>query len=210
MRTTTIDGHTFAPEYLRNGWVIDAGCRGWRFAYGVNNYFIEGLDHNSVYALDIEDFDSTEIKSIAKRPVKFKHAALMSKPGEIEAYYFGNGTGNFVKGINDPPYNGPDRPCETKKVQAITLQDIYGDIGTDIDLLKMDIEGSEYEIMMGMEPIPKQISVEFHEHTNKKLHNQYIEEILHRLHKWYHINLYIREWPQYKFMDCLFIRKDLL
>lgn len=200
----TIDGHTFDEKLLtRDGWLIDAGARGFELSY---DFIFNSPCH--VFALDIEDFSEDQVTT---EPLfKFKHAALMGNSGEVEAYYFGNGTGNFVKGINEPPYNGPDRPCETKKVQAITLKDIYNEIGTDIDLLKLDIEGAEYEIMMNMEPIPKQISVEFHEHTVPSLHTKYIDAILERLHKWYNINLYIREWPRYKFMDCLFIRKDLI
>jgi len=95
-------------------------------------------------------------------------------------------------------------------VPCITLQDIYNEIGTDIDLLKLDIEGAEYEILENLEPIPKQISCEFHEHCHTELHKLYIDKVLEHLCKHYHMNLYIREWPRYLFMDCLFIRKDLI
>jgi len=135
----TIDGHTFDEKLLTGGWVIDAGCRGFLFSMEMREI---GID---VYALDIEDFDGSSYFT--------KHAALMATAGEVEAHYFDNGTGNFVKGINEQPYNGPDRPCETLKVPAITLQDIYNEIGTNIDLLKLDIEGSEYEILASLDPV---------------------------------------------------------
>ena len=210
MRTITVDGHTFIPELLtESGWVIDAGARGFnlpkalaeikpRFKYKDFNY--------NTYCLDIENFEKPEGDIVTV----FKHAALMAKAGEVEAHYFGSGSGNFVKGINEQPYDGPDRPCETKRVKAITLQDIYSEIGTNIDLLKADIEGCEYEILLDLEPIPRMLSVEFHQHTVAKKHSEYIDRILVHLGKHYHMNLYVRDWPLYLFMDCLFIRKDLL
>lgn len=188
---TTIDGHTFDETKLNKGWIIDAGCRGFEFAK------IEG----NMYSLDIENFEKTP-------NLIFRHAALMAKSGFVDAHYFGNGTGNFVKGINEQPYNGPDRPCETKQVQAITLQDIYADIGTNIDLLKLDIEGAEYEILAELEPIPKQVTVEFHEHCHPDLHNKWIDKVLTHMCRYYHLSLHQVE-PRYKFLDCLFIRKDL-
>jgi FkbM family methyltransferase len=195
----TIDGHTYDEKLLTGGWVIDAGCRYWRMT---DYMFLSG---EKVFALDIEDF-SNDIPT----GVIYKHAALMPKSGQVEAHYFGDGSGNFVKGLNDQPYDGPDRPCETKKVNSITLQDIYNEIGTNIDLLKLDIELGEYDILKDLEPIPRQCTVEFHEHVNKKYHQEMINEVLLHMGKHYHMNLYVRDWPLYLFMDCLFIRKDLL
>lgn len=210
MKTVSIDGHTFSPDFLTaEGWIIDAGCRGFRFPEWMakNKPRIEHEDFNyNTYCLDIEHFEKPEGNIVTV----FNRAGLYKSSGITWAHFFGNGTGNFLKGINDEPYNGEDRPCKTEIVDCVTLEEIYHQIGTNIDLLKLDIEGAEYEVMLNMEPIPKQITVEFHEHCHKKTHDRYIDEILNRLHKWYHINLYIREWPQYKYMDCLFIRRDLI
>jgi FkbM family methyltransferase len=199
-----IDDHTFDETLLKDGWVIDAGCRGFNFANAVRSLFYDKKEKNPVYAVDIEKFND-DIEGVV-----FRQAALTNKTGRTEAYFFGNGTGNFIKGINHVPGNLPDRPMHIQTVPCITLQDIYKEIGTDIDLLKLDIEGAEYEILENIEPIPKQITVEFHEHCHTELHNKYIDKIMDHLCKSYHCNLYIREWPRYKYMDCLFIRKDLI
>lgn len=193
----TIDDHTFDENLIKSGWIIDAGCRG----FGLHYKLPRGL--HKYLGIDIEDLCKSS-------SINFKNAALTATPGQTEAYFFGNGTGNFIKGINGVPENSEARPCETRTVPCITLQDIYAEIGTDIDLLKLDIEGAEYEILANIEPIPKQITVEFHEHCHKQLHDQYIDNVMEHLCKHYHCNLYIRDWPQYKYMDCLFIRKDLV
>lgn len=199
-----IDDHTFDEKLLRDGWVIDAGCRGFNFANGVRDLYYDEKEKNPVYAVDIENFND-DIEGVV-----FRKAALTNHSGKTEAYFFGNGTGNFIKGINQVPGNLPDRPMQIQTVQCITLQDIYNEIGTDIDLLKLDIEGAEYEILENIEPIPKQITVEFHEHCHPGIHNKYIDKIMDHLCKSYNCNLYIREWARYKYMDCLFIRKDLI
>jgi FkbM family methyltransferase len=199
-----IDGHTFDHTRLQGGWVIDAGCRGFKFT----NYC---LDHGKVYALDIEDFSQSPDVSIVGSYFSqfiFKHAALTTHSGQTEAHYFGDGTGNFLKGINEQPGNTPDRPCENKIVKCITLDDIYAEIGTSIDVLKLDIEGAEYTVLENIEPIPKQITVEFHQHCHHKLHDKYIDKVINHLCKDYALNLYITD-PRYKYNDCLFIRKDL-
>lgn len=192
----TIDGHTFDETLLSGGWVIDAGCRGFNFT---NELLRLGCP---TLAIDIEDLQD-------RTNVAFKQAALTNYSGQTECYLWGNGTGNFIKGINETPGNTPDRPVQTSIVPAITLQDIYKEIGTDIDLLKLDIEGAEYLVLEKFEPIPKQITVEFHEHCHPHLHQVYFRSILENLCKDYHAHFFNVE-PRYHFMDCLFIRKDIL
>lgn len=204
----TIDGHTFDETLLTGGWVIDAGCRGFNFAFNITysrlmKAYPVNLDPR-VLALDIENF--TDVPN----GVTFKQAALTNHSGETECYLFGNGTGNFLKGINEEPGNTEDRPVTKITVPNITLQDIYKEIGTNIDLLKLDIEGSEYFVLQNFEPIPKQITVEFHEHVHNHLHQQYFDGIFENLCKHYNAALFINEWPRYKYMDCLFVRKDLI
>lgn len=200
----TIDGHTFDETLLTGGWVIDAGCRGFELSRDAL------IRDQYVFAMDIENLPIPNFNYIATNGnLFFRNAALAASPGETEAYLFGNGTANFVKGINEKPGDLPDRPLKIETVKCITLEDIYAEIGVNIDLLKLDIEASEYEVLLGMKnPIPKQISVEFHEHCHPKIHNQYMNQVIEHLMKWYNMNLYIREWPQYKFMDCLFVRRD--
>lgn len=197
----TIDGHTFNEALLTGGWVIDSGCRGFNFS----RHFLKVEGVSMVYAIDIQNFNENDIPG----DTVFKNAALCAHSGETEAYLFGNGTANFIKGINEKPGDLPDRPLKIETIKCITLEDIYAEIGTNIDLLKMDIEGAEYEIMVNMEPIPKQISVEFHNHCHLATHNKYFDSVMRHMHKNYHITFNQVEPDQY-FLDVLFIRKDLL
>lgn len=199
MRTINIDGHTFDLDLLTGAKIIDAGCKGWNFS----SYFADrGFD---VYAIDMDNFNEWP------RNVCYTKAALVHNRTFVAAHFFGDGSGNFVKGVNEQPYNGEDRPCRTTVVDCITMDQVYKEIGTNIDLLKLDIEGSEYEILANLEPIPRQITVEFHEHCHAVTHSLWIEKVLDHMSKYYTLTQHpCDNWPRYKFMDCLFIRKDLI
>lgn len=202
MKTINIEGHTFDRELFSSGWIIDAGAR--RFT------FHRMLGCNPVVSLDIEDLGAPPSR-MSSFPGYFRQSALMHKSGKVKGYFFGDGSANFIEGVNETPYNGPDRPCEEKQIDAITLSDVYEFTGYNIDLLKLDIEGSEYEILANLEPIPRQVTVEMHQHCHEKKHNEWIDRVLAHMEKHYQLFLFPdKDWPQYKYMDCLFIRKDLL
>lgn len=194
----TIDGHTFDETLLKGGWVIDAGCRGWKFSKTLQQLGCK------VLALDIEKFDDVP------DGIEFWHGGLSNVTAYTEAHYFGDGTANFLKGLHGVPSNTPERPCETKPVQLWSLDSIYDSIGcADIDVLKLDVEMSEYQILPNIAFFPRQISVEFHQHVNEELHRKSIDGIIEHLCKYYKCILHIDE-ARYKYMDCLFIRKDIL
>jgi FkbM family methyltransferase len=198
MNLKTIDGHTFDFDLIKDGWIIDAGCRGFKLS--------TELEHKKTFAIDIEHFTYDIPKWTT-----FRQAALTNKSGKTFAYYFGNGTGNFINGVNEEPGNTEDRPVDRKWIDSITLEDIYKETGEDIGLLKLDIEGAEYEVLEGMlRPVPRQITVEMHEHCHTALHDKYIGRVIAHLAQWYDMQLFPdTQWPRYKYMDCLFTRKEL-
>lgn len=197
----TIEEHTFEETLLTEKLVIDAGCRGFHFAESLADLCCP------VLALDIEDFNRKNDGRIW-----FKHAALWDKTEPIEVHRFGNGTANFVKGLNSIPYNGPDRPCVTETVQAYTLDHLLTMTSSKIiDLLKLDVEASEYRILLNIKAdlLPRQITVETHRHVNKVLHDEQWPLVLNHLDQWYSVSRH-SNYPDFPDMDTLFIRRDLL
>lgn len=187
----TVTGHTFEETLLSDGVIIDIGCRDFTFA--------DHFKGKKVYCIDV---DSSVFNGVENDHIKM-NVAISDKKG-ITGYYK-NGEATCIKQI-DPDQNHKFHACE-----SITMADLYKVTGTNVDLLKLDCEGAEY-IILGetFEPIPKQISVEFHHHCVPSMHMTNYPFILERLSKDYTIHNDV--WEQrhgcgYNFWDTLFIRK---
>ena len=187
----TIGGHTFAPELLADGCIIDIGCRDFTFA----DYFTNSL----VYCVDVDK----KVFEGVNKPHTFINAAISDKVGK--SGYYENGEATCIKEI-DPDQSHPFIECDT-----ITMDRLYEITGTNVDILKLDCEGAEY-IILGetFKSIPKQITVEFHHHCVPELHNKSYGSIIERLSNDYTVNNSVwekRHGCGYNFWDTLFIRK---
>lgn len=142
----TVGEHTFDETLLDscNSQILDIGCRG----FSLCNFFT-GSGQVKVYNVDCDDL------------------------GEFQPFYYRlaitniDGTVNIVR-TSDPQgtYIVSHQRGE-EKVTALTLESFSDMVRVKFwDLIKMDIEGSEYEVIMSMtKPIAKQLSIEFHLHT---------------------------------------------
>jgi FkbM family methyltransferase len=167
---------------------LDLHCRARRFGsdYGGWEVAVEGIDHRSVvysfgigedvtfdlalierFGLTVHAFDPTP------RSLRWVEAQQLT-PGLVVHEYGLAARDGPVKFF--PPAN-PNHVSHTVLGRATTEQDaitvpmkrletIMGELGHDhIDLLKLDIEGAEYEVIEKLEPSatrPGQILVEFH------------------------------------------------
>lgn len=141
MKLERIHEHTVDTSLLPDGAnILDIGCRGFLFT----NYF-NAIGGYNVYPVDID--------------------------------YLGP-EGYFQVAICD--YNGFCTTIKTSDSQATriskgrvgnihcrTLESFMKDVKIKFfDLIKIDVEGSEYEIIMSLDKAPaKQLSIEFHLHT---------------------------------------------
>jgi hypothetical protein len=125
--------------------ILDLGCRGFLFTNELRR-----LGHN-VEAVDIDDlFNPTGDN-------KWTHYDQMAITG------FDGVVG--IERNNDPQATKIGHGSE--KVQCMTLA-TFSKFKNILfwDLIKIDIEGSEYEVIMSLtEPPAKQLSIEFHLHT---------------------------------------------
>ena len=197
MALVDIAGHTIETDLIGDGIIIDIGCRGFEFS----NYFTTHHPKNGVVCVDpdLEVFRNR----IAGHNQMWYNVAIAATAGESAIYR--NGEATCLKEI-DPDQSHEFTPCRT-----ITMADLYQVTGKNVDVLKLDCEGAEY-IILGetFEPVPKQISVEFHYHCVPELHNANYPGIIERLLKDYDIKT--NAWEErhgcgYNFWDVLFVRK---
>jgi hypothetical protein len=117
--------------------IIDIGCRNFLFC----NY-MRSLGH-VVAPVDIDAFHNEVYYRIA----------ITGKDGRVGIHY-----------SNDPQAT---RIKEGDELLSMRLDTFMNSLGFDFcDLVKIDVEGAEYEIIMSLKKAPaKQLSIEFHLHT---------------------------------------------
>lgn len=192
MNVQLIHEHSVAVDLLTGGVCIDVGCRGFGFSEAMRDYGCE------VWAFDMEDFAAPD-------GVTYKKMAVSNWTGS-----------GFFKDTLDPQakhlITGSGIP-----VDVININDLLVEFDSKgyVDVLKLDCEGSEYLILSdpNFQPIPRQITVEFHEHCHKDLHAKYFNACMEILLKHY-VPVKHERYPAYgagwNWWDSLFIRKDLL
>lgn len=192
----TISGHTIDETLLSDGCVIDVGCRGFEFS----SYFYG----RKVFCIDPDEqvFDMAYMVRNGLVPII---AAISDKAGSSAIYR--NGEGTVLKEL-DPDQGHPFVPCKT-----ITMDDLYKITGENVDILKLDCEGAEYMILGDtFQPIPKQLSIEWHRHCLPEMHDRLYPECKARLLKHYVMIDEVME-PKHgcgeNIWDQLWLRRDV-
>lgn len=146
--------------------ILDAGCRGFDFFMQLT-----GLGHE-VYPLDIDTLDTR---------IPYHRLALAHKNGFCAIQRFDNDPQSTRIGSEH---------LSTEPVEMITVTDFSQRVGVHHwDLIKLDIEGEEYKILeRATHPMATQVSVEFHEHTDKRIGRDKLDDLLNRLSQFYYIN----------------------
>lgn len=187
--------HSVDLDLLSGGICIDAGCRGFQFSEAMRDLGLK------VLAMDIEFM-------IPPVGIRFIEAGLLNYDG----YSFYTNTKDLqAKHL----FGNEGSKCKVKTLTSIYEQAKPSLGDGDIDILKIDIEGSEYLVLSdpAFQPIPKQISVEFHMHAHRALHDQYFDKCMENLLKWYEPvkhELTQAHGAGLNYWDSLWIRKDLI
>lgn len=178
-----VSGHTIDKSLLSNGVVLDFGCRDFIFQKELIKM------GNNVVSYDAAKLDGEYINK----------AVSLSNGKTI---FCDMGEGSYVSNIKEYMVSSIQNEVEMESIYDILNR--Y----ESIDVIKFDIEGSEYPILSDPNFIPKakQITVEFHEHSMVDLHKQYFNKCLENLARWYDLVYYYKE-NEFKYIDTLFIKR---
>ena len=137
--------------------ILDLGCRGFAFTHAMRE-----MGHH-VVPIDIDRLhDGQAYYQCAISDHDGKVAVLKSKDPQATRI--------------DPDHEG-SIPCYTLE----TLTGNFLNKNQIWDLIKIDIEGAEYEVIMSMDrPMAKQLSIEFHCHTGQ-INQQQMTEMENKL-----------------------------
>lgn len=147
MKIETIAEHSVDVDRLKRGSkILDLGCRGFLFADEMRRRCYE------VYTVDVDP-------KIKNDDPYHHQIAIAGENGTCCVFYTSDPQATKIKKSNIP-LDGFDVPM-------ITLQEFSKKVDVKYwDVIKIDIEGTEYEVIMNMEkPIADQLSIEFHLHT---------------------------------------------
>ncbi len=163
--------------------VLDAGCRGFEFT----DYF-ERKGH-TVFSVDIDEL-------VGRNYIQM---AISDQDGRC--------------GVNKSADPQATHICEGSDMNKITLQTLAERLKIKRwDLIKLDVEGEEYNILNNAEahPIASQLSVEFHAHCRPEQTKPVLDKLLDKLSEFYFIknrNWESRHGAGFNYWDVLFIAK---
>lgn len=188
MELITIGEHTIDKSLLSGCIAIDVGCLGFTFSTEIQKLGCR------VLAYDIQDLQPPE-------GIEFHRKAIWNNDCILR---YNQAEDKQATHISD---------LGSEYVPAITLNHIYKK-HKNVDVLKIDAEGSEYFILSDpfWAPEAKQISIEFHAHCFPDLHEKYYNRCINQLLT--HYEEVQHEWTSehcagYNYWNSLFIRKDL-
>jgi FkbM family methyltransferase len=167
--------HFIIPKFLSNNIIIDAGCSSGKFIDIVRTINTK----SPIIAIEAsqKNIKTLQIKNYCNCTIY--HNALVglnNQPTIVFTEIKGLPEWGSVTNVNDSRIRTIGKQIKYE-VPTITLQDI---ITSDIDYLKMDIEGSETEVI-------KTLHVDIAKHINQislEIHNndgEYLESILQNL-----------------------------
>lgn len=184
---------------LLNRWskVLDLGSRNFGFAKALLEYV------DTVCCVDADD----SIISMDNH-LPFLNVAIGNIDYSFQKFVkWGNGTGNFIYAGEPLPQEHMIQDVETWTLDLVSK---FFDV-EHWDLIKFDIEGSEYDVLMNLAGAPaKQITFELHEHTMKKRGSEFIGDMFKHLEQWYDFRVMTfetRHGAGYNYWDVLMIEK---
>lgn len=138
---------TPAPVIIDGGANIGVGCRYWKFLYPDSEVIAFEPDETNYVLLQENMADIPGFKA--------KKEALWSQPGSLN-FNAAGGEGGHIAATN--PHFGKS---DYTTVQAFRLRDL---LVRKIDLLKLDIEGSEFEVLRDCSDLLTNVEKMFVEH----------------------------------------------
>ena len=184
--------HSYNPKLLSGGYVLDAGARGFGFSMAMVN---KGC---KVIALD----PGSDVELPSDNRIVFYREALVAK--SIGPEIFDDKVGDNQYGSHLRRIKGG--PGETVSVATVDLAQLSARHNIQTwDLIKLDVEGAEYEILKSIDhAIATQLTVEFHNWDEWDLNG-----LVKHLNQWYRTVVFGKTLlgGQMGYWDALFIAK---
>jgi FkbM family methyltransferase len=170
----TILEHTIEETIIdKNGWILDLGCVNFQFSLEMKKY------SNNIICVD----PNPTITNIPEGVFYERAALVWDDRKEVEYFIYNDKNGHSL-------LNPTKDWCQLEdkiKITSINFKDIMKKYNIEkFELIKFDIEGSEYEILENIDwSISKQFSIEFHDfrfmNPYYPYNHKYYEKLLNKI-----------------------------
>lgn len=187
MNTVTVNEHTFFPEKLsKNPVIVDLGCSEGGFFNSFKNQF----EYGTFIGIEASPINYEKIKHLNNNNTFIVNAAICSEHRDDKEISFvaainDGSIGSFVFDESSIALAKSENIIQRFNVSTIKISDIFEKYNVEkIDLLKVDIEGAEWELLESLDELLlnkiNQISVEFHDFIDPTKKNS-TKEVVKRL-----------------------------
>ena len=158
--------YLYKGNFKKENLIVDVGCAD---DPDLSIYMINKYGLNSI-AIDptMKHRNALTILEENNSNLKYLPYAISNKSGKLTFYESLDNTSGSI--LNEHTNIINDR-ISFYDVDSITLRELHFLVGREVDLLKLDLEGAEYDLLMNVarcDLMPyKQIFVEFHHHCTK-------------------------------------------
>lgn len=213
--------------------VFDVGCYIGSFSDSLNRELRKNIDKKITYHLF--DPNGRVKKSLSER-LKFKyhyHQVAISDNNHAEQNFYFNPVNPWAMSSLDPSYLGNkfwrwsrawavgkrNIDIQVFKTKTITIDDFcYRNNVSTVDVLKIDVEGTQYEVILGAQKTLQSCSIVIVEviATKKDFNEQFrkVENFLYSknfvLHQQKKTSKVLEKLSSFKAKDLLFVKRNLL
>jgi len=173
------DHYLYKGKFGNDSLIVDVGCAD---DPDLSIYLINKYSLNAI-AVDPTKKHEESLRTIERKYPKFKYLqyAISNKSGKI---IFHESSDHKSGSILSEHTNIINDKILSYEVDSISLKELSAVVGMNVDLLKLDLEGAEYELLINVNKNDlihyKQIFVEFHYHCTKYTKSD-TEEIIKKL-----------------------------
>lgn len=151
-------------HFSRDPIVFDIGSNkgGW------SDILVENVKEMHLFEPNIILLHYTQAKYDYLKNVRYNHFAAFSSDGEHDYHYFNNNNNGLSSLYYNQQWVDQHLPMEKGSCKTVTL-DSYWPSDSTIDFIKIDVEGADYDVLLGAKHLLKQkqikfIQIEYSEH----------------------------------------------